>query len=316
MTNRRQFLGAAALLPASRAFGASNDEVFIERAAKGKPHTGKVLAAIQAHSDDVPLHSAGTVAKLVSEGYTGYLIRVTNDDMGDLEGDQGSISETALSNERDNDEVARVLGLKKAFNLNYPNHRMSGASWPELEARFIFLFRLLKIDTIVCWDPWGIDEENPDHWVTARCAEAACWMAGRPLDYPEQLAAGLQLQTVREKYYWARPNGQRINRVVDIGPFVDTKIDVNRANKGKGPAGHNGARLRAELEKKGLTLPLLGNDDTTAERAYIKEFVLRREKEIGKKYGLSYAETFRYLGPSSDGDPVSRYVKANARPRR
>ena len=34
-------------------------EVFFERAAEGKPHQGKVLLAVQAHSDDIPLMSAG-----------------------------------------------------------------------------------------------------------------------------------------------------------------------------------------------------------------------------------------------------------------
>ena len=60
--------------------------IFLERPAVGKPHQGKVLLAVQAHSDDVPLMAAGTVAKLVREGYTGYLIRATNDDMGDAPG--------------------------------------------------------------------------------------------------------------------------------------------------------------------------------------------------------------------------------------
>src|SRR5260370_21827523 len=61
-------------------------EVFLERAAEGTPHQGKVLLAIKAHSDDIPLSAAGTVAKLVKEGYTGYLVRATNDDMGDAPG--------------------------------------------------------------------------------------------------------------------------------------------------------------------------------------------------------------------------------------
>ena len=37
-----------------------------------------------------------------------------------------------LGNERDNDEVARVLGLKQVFNLNYDNHRMGDVSQNEL----------------------------------------------------------------------------------------------------------------------------------------------------------------------------------------
>src|SRR5213083_2954438 len=96
-------------------------EIILERAAAGKPHKGKVLLAVQAHSDDIPLSSAGTVAKLVQEGYTGYLVRATNDDMGDAPGlgTPGSIGDHVLGNERDNAEVARVLGLKKVFDLNY-----------------------------------------------------------------------------------------------------------------------------------------------------------------------------------------------------
>ncbi len=130
-------------------------EVFLERAAEGTPHKGKVLLAVQAHSDDIPLMAAGTVAKLVKEGYTGYLVRATNDDMGDAPGlgTPGSIGDHVLGNERDNAEVARVLGLKKTFDLNYSNHRMADVSMNELQCRLIFLIRLLKVDTIVCWDP-------------------------------------------------------------------------------------------------------------------------------------------------------------------
>ena len=46
----------------------------------GRPHAGKVLAAIQPHSDDIPLFAGGTVAKLIREGYSGCLIRMTNDE--------------------------------------------------------------------------------------------------------------------------------------------------------------------------------------------------------------------------------------------
>ena len=55
-------------------------QVVIERALQGRPHAGKVLAAIQPHADDLPLFAAGTVAKLVSEGYSGCLIRISNDE--------------------------------------------------------------------------------------------------------------------------------------------------------------------------------------------------------------------------------------------
>ena len=52
----------------------AHGDLIIERSVPGKPHTGKVLAAIQPHSDDIPIFAAGTVAKLLEEGYSGHLI--------------------------------------------------------------------------------------------------------------------------------------------------------------------------------------------------------------------------------------------------
>jgi LmbE family N-acetylglucosaminyl deacetylase len=290
-------------------------EVYLERWADGTPHKGKVLLAVQAHSDDIPLMAAGTVAKLVREGYTGYLLRATNDDMGDAPGlgTAGSIGDHVLGNERDNAEVARVLGLKKSFDLNYSNHRMADVSMNELQCRLIFLIRLLKVDTVVCWDPWAHDEENPDHERIARGIEAACWMAGRAHDYPEQLAAaGIAPHAVQEKYYYARR--PEINRVVDVSGVVDQIIDANRANRAKGPAGNHGSRLRAELAKKGQKLPLLGDDDATADRNYIKEFILGRWRTLGQKHGVQYAEAFHHIGGGTRRSAVEEYVKKNAVP--
>src|ERR1035437_2682027 len=51
----------------------ADSRVVLERSNPGQPHKGKVLLALQAHSDDIPLSAAGTVAKLIEEGYTGYL---------------------------------------------------------------------------------------------------------------------------------------------------------------------------------------------------------------------------------------------------
>jgi len=274
----------------------------IERARSGTPHKGKVLAAIQPHSDDIALICAGTVAKLIQEGYTGYMIRATNDDMGDDVGEPGSIGENVLRNEREVTEQSRVLGLKRDFALNYNNHRMSDVSRNEMICRLIFLFRFLKVDTVFCYDPWAHDEENPDHYVH---------------DYPEQLAAGFQARKVTDKYYYARH--PQITRVVDISGTVEKKIDANICNVAKGPGGHHGSKLRAELARQGKKLPLLGDDDRTADRNYIREFVLAGNRELGKKYGLEYAEAFHYVGPAAaaiggSGSRVDKYVKEHAVP--
>ncbi len=310
---RREFLGAllgAAPLQAQSGAASPAAPPFLERPVPGTPHTGKVLAAIQPHSDDIPILAGGTVAKLIREGYTGYMIRATNDDMGDDVGEPGTIGENVLRNEREVDELARTLGLKRAFHLNLGNHRMSGASQPELQLRLIFLFRLLKVDTVLCYDPWAHDEENPDHYVLGQCVEAACWMAGRVHDYPEHLAAGLTTHAVGEKYYYARR--PEITRVVDTTKDIEKKIDANLVNVAKGPGGHHGSKLRADLARRGLRLPILGDNDRTADREYIREFMLQRDRDMGQKYGVQYAEAFHYIGPPRSR--LEEYIKKNAVP--
>ena len=294
--------GAASQAPAQ--WGTHEGAPFLERNQSGKPHKGKMLAVIQPHNDDVPLFAAGTVLKLIDEGYEGVLIRATNDDHA---GRGSTYAEVIANNEQDNFEVARRMGLRQVFDLGYQNHRLDDAHPIELRARLIFIFRALKVNTVVCYDPWGHYEENPDHYVIASAVEAACWMSGGRWDFPEHRLAGLDPHGVGEKYYFAR-GPQLVNRVVDISSYVDRKVDVNIANDTQGPAGVNGSRLRRRLAEQGRKLPVLGDDDDTANRQYIKEFVLDNDRQLGREFGVDYAEKFHYIGrrPSKLDDYIER----------
>jgi LmbE family N-acetylglucosaminyl deacetylase len=141
-------------------FPGQKNEVVIEKVVEGQPHKGKVLAVIQPHSDDIAYFAAGTVAKMIYEGYTGYLIRMTNDDAA---GGGSSFGERVFNNEKDNEAVAKTLGLKKTYSLNYRNHRMDEYNIQEIKGRLILLLRNLKVDTLVCYDTWGHYEEKTDH---------------------------------------------------------------------------------------------------------------------------------------------------------
>jgi len=319
---RRDFLqGGIALpfLPTSynqRTF-VPKEKLVIEHDQEGKPHTGKVLAAIQPHSDDIPIFAGGTVAKLIQEGYTGYLIRTSNDDHA---GVGLTVGEVVRNNEKDHESLANVLGMAKTYDLGYRNHRMDNISIVELRARLIFLIRLLKIDTIISYDPWGHYEENPDHYVTARAVESARWMAGGRLDYPEHFEAGLKPHTVSEQYYFAR-GPQLINRIVDITQHIDTKVAANRTNVTQGPGGINGAKLKAQLANAGKNLEILGKTDEEANLNYIKHFMLDIDSERlrgipsdrnpGTEHGLDWAECFYYRGPKES--KWAQYVEKHAR---
>jgi LmbE family N-acetylglucosaminyl deacetylase len=279
-------------------------EIRIERPLKGQPHRGKVLMAIQPHSDDIPLSAGGLIAKLMDEGYTGYLCSVSDDSRGEGEYAQNRI---------DNQRIADFYGMKGSFELLMPHHQMDSVGIQDLKQRFIFLFRFLKVDTIVCMDPWGHYEENPDHYVTGRAVEAARWIAGAN-DYPEHFAAGIGPYVPKERYYYSRAK-QTNNLIVDISDYIDKKIEVNLLNAAKGPAGNNGVKLREKLAKEGRRLPLLDGDDHAANFNYAKTFLFNRNKLLGKKYGLGWAEGFHYMTDiryAEGKSPIEEYIEKNS----
>lgn len=262
-------------------------EVTIERFLPGKPHSGKVMAVIFPHSDDFSIFAGGLIAKLIKEGYTGYFIRATNDEVDSYD---FSVGETILGNERDTQKVAEILGIKQVFNLNYRNHYMNEVSPVEIRSRLMLLFRMLKVDTVITFDPSGHSERNPDHYVTARAVEAAYWMANSRLDEPEQLEIGLKPQSVRALYYCYGKIPQMVNRVVDISPFIQRKLDALCANKTQ--VGNMMNHMRVRLATQGQKLPILDANDETAIRNYAEVFLLEESRRIGREYDLEYAEQF------------------------
>jgi len=60
-----------------------------------------------------------------------------------------------------------------------------------MRARMIFCFACSRSTRSSATTPWGHYEENPDHYVTAQCVEAACWMAAGHLDFRSILRQGL-----------------------------------------------------------------------------------------------------------------------------
>jgi LmbE family N-acetylglucosaminyl deacetylase len=304
---RREFLevAAAALAGGGRADALSGaaEQVVIERSNNDQPHRGKVLAVITPHLDDGPIFAGGTVAKLLSEGYTGFFIRTSNDEKDSY---HLSLGETVLANERDTAKLVKTIGFKKSYDLGYRNHRLDDVSRTELRGRLIFLFRLLKVDTVFSYDPWGHYEENPDHYVTAQAVEAACWMASGLLDFPEQFEAGLKPHSVSEKYYFAR-GPQQVNRVVDIERFLPQKIAAIESCETM--IVHVVKDLNDSLAERGLRVPALSRSLETANKEFIQAAFVTRDHTTGAKYGLQYAEEFHYIGP----DPsLDEYISRNA----
>ena len=67
--------------------------------------------------------------------------------------------------------------------------------------------------------------------------------------------------------------------------------------------------LNASLAERNLRLPALSGDESAAIHEFTKVAVENRDRAIGEKYGLEYAEEFHYIGPDKSLDD---YVSRNA----
>jgi hypothetical protein len=136
-------------------------------------------------------------------------------------------------------------------------------------------------------------------------------MCGSETDFEEHMEGGFAAHPVRERYLFAKPD-QRFNRVVDVSAHIEKKIDAIIECKSQG-GGAQGAELRAKLSRQGRRLALLGADDRTANREYVRHFLLDDYREYGKPYNLQYAERFYYV---DDRPPartnVDEFVEKNA----
>ena len=112
--------------------------------------------------------------------------------------------------------MAAILGFKDVFDLYYQNHEMDGISSLDIRGRLVLLFRFLKVNTIVSFNPWGHGEENPDHWGNRTSGGGSLLDVRIPTDFEEHREAGFQPQEVLERYYFHGRPGQPFNRVVDI----------------------------------------------------------------------------------------------------
>ncbi|MFC1650446.1 PIG-L deacetylase family protein [Candidatus Latescibacterota bacterium] len=302
-------LGGSGIAIPEDAWSASADksEVVIERNMPKKPHTGKVFVAICAHAKEIPYYAGGTCAKLINEGYTGYLVRTSNDEKSG----KGTIFQNILSNETETFKMAKIIGFSDVVNLWYPDHYMHGYSSVDILGRLIFTFRWLKADTVISFSPLAFGEGNPDNCVTGRTVEQACYMCGMEYDYPEHLDY-VQTHTVKERYYPVVKPGQPFNRVVDIGSTIEQKINAIVECKSQG--GSSGSQLRKKLAGEGKRLPILGNDDRTADREYVRNFLSTPYKRLGEQYGMEFAERFYYIDqrkPEEESE-IEEYINKHA----
>src|SRR5258706_227960 len=100
--------------------------------ADAKPYTGRTLVVVTAHADDFTIFAGGAIIKMIDEGYTAHLIRVTNDEKDSYDLDVG---ETSRPNTAEMRAAADIIGIKDIYSLDFRNDEMDPVPETEVRAR-------------------------------------------------------------------------------------------------------------------------------------------------------------------------------------
>ena len=185
---------------------------------------------IAGHPDDADFGPAGTAARWIDAGSTGWLVCCTSGDAGGEDPDADPLELAALR-EAEQEAAAVIIGYAGVSFLHMPD----GALVNDLILRehLVREIRTFRPDAVLASDPsvifyrdGGIN--HTDHRAAGLAAVDAVYPAARnPMAFPSLVRNGLAPHPVKRLYlFW--PNEPNVR--VDIGATLGRKIDALRAH--------------------------------------------------------------------------------------
>ena len=185
---------------------------------------------IAGHPDDADFGPAGTAARWIDDGSTGWLVCCTSGDAGGEDPDADPL-ELAAIREREQRAAAAIIGYAGVSFLHMPD----GALVNDLALRehLVREIRTFRPDAVLATDPTVIfyrdgGINHVDHREAGIAAVDAVYPAARnPMAFPALARAGLTAHKVRRLYlFW--PTEPTVH--VDIGATLDRKIAALEAH--------------------------------------------------------------------------------------
>jgi LmbE family N-acetylglucosaminyl deacetylase len=240
-------------------------------AAKPKTKTIKYerVLVVSAHPDDPEFSAGGSVAKLAKDGAQVTYVIVTDGSQGGEDPDQKD-SELANIREKEQRAAARVLGVKEVEFLGYKDGHL--AHDLKLRRDIVRMIRKYKPDLVITHLPGRLLDapmggSHPDHIAVGEATFAAVYPDSRnPRAFRSLLKEGFQPHEVKEVWvpYWT--NGDFF---VDISSTLGQKMESLKKHK-------------SQVAKPGREWDF-------------EKFMRKRHREVGKKAGYTYAESFKRI---------------------
>ncbi len=224
----------------------------------------KRAMVVFAHPDDAEFGTAGTVAKMTSEGKAVVYVVSSDGSKGSSDPNMTSVELTGLR-QREQRNAGEVLGLEDVCFLNFPD----GMLEPNIELRRAITgaIRRYKPDVVFAQSPvrdlgTSIFVQHPDHLATGEATFGAVYPCCRDrLTFPELLAEGLEPHIVRELWVTGTPTPDHF---IDISSTIDAKAQALRAHASQ-----------------------VGEHQT--------EMIRDRARSLGEPHGFGYAEGFKRI---------------------
>ncbi|MPZ49795.1 MAG: PIG-L family deacetylase [Dehalococcoidia bacterium] len=194
------------------------------------PDGPKRALVIAAHPDDADFGAAGTAHLWTLQGWEFSYLVCTNGAKGS--DDESMAPERLIKLRRDEQRAAAVLlGVKQVSFLDYEDGELTASR--EFLGDVVRHIRSVRPDAVFTHDPEAVIVRDSfvnhaDHRATGLTAVDAVYPAARDrLNFPEQIAEGLQPHKVGEIYIWG---SEKDNFEVDITDVIEKKIEALRAH--------------------------------------------------------------------------------------
>lgn len=194
----------------------------------------KVALVIAAHPDDADFGAAGTASLWTDEGWTFYYLVCTDGSKGTADPNMDPAELIRLRRDEQR-EAGKRAGVSDVFFLNNVDGELQYTR--EFLGDVVRHIRMLKPYAVFTHDPEAYIVRDSfinhtDHRTTGQVAIDAIYPSARDrLNFPEQIAEGLETHNVKEIYIWG---SEKANFDVDISSAVERKIHALNAHVSQG----------------------------------------------------------------------------------
>lgn len=224
------------------------------------------ILAVGVHPDDVELSCCGTVLSHIAQGKTVGLLDLTRGELGT----RGS----AEIRTQEANEAARRMGAQFRKNLD-----MADGFFEHTKENIIKIVEVIREHQPEIVLANAVSDRHPDHGRAAKLVADACFFSGL-VKIPTSNLDGKPHERWRPKavYHYIQDHNLKADFVVDIGDFIDQKMEVIKAFRSQF---HMPDAKEFEEE---LSSPISGED--------FMEFLRAKARTYGRPAGFEYGEGF------------------------